>query len=69
MKTIIEEMGGSVCRRCINARYHVSLEPKDCSYALYKGICKTCGEMHHIVNSFSFFGKLKMLFAKRSEMK
>lgn len=62
MKKINEKLGSNVCRRCINKKFNVSLEPKDCSYWMYPNQCSVCGEVHNIVTGLSSSGKMKMLF-------
>ena len=62
MKRITEKLGTNVCRRCINKKFKVNLEPKDCRCWMYPGECSVCGEVHNIVTERSPSGKMKMLF-------
>ncbi len=64
MRKIISELGPTPCRRCINTRFKVHLEPKDCVYGYYMGCCSSCKRMHHIVLDLRLSGKLKTLFKK-----
>lgn len=62
MKTVIRDFGRPVCRRCINKRYHVNLQPQDFQYQEpYPRLCPNCKEVHHIVSGLSFTGKVKLL--------
>lgn len=46
---IEKAFGGRICRYCINSRYGMKLERKDCRYEKYSDICPSCGEWRHIV--------------------
>ncbi len=62
IRTVIKDFGRPVCRRCINQKYNVNLQPQDCEYdGPYAAICSNCDEVHHIVIGFSLSGKFKML--------
>ena len=57
---IRKKYGDYICRRCINKKYHVQLEPKDCVYGyLYK--CRCCGQERNIVVGFTPSGHARML--------
>ena len=62
MNSIQEALGGSVCRRCINRKYRVKLEPSDCIYGMYPSPCAVCGDVHNIVIGLRTGGKMKLLF-------
>lgn len=63
MSRIKKQYGDYICRRCINKRYHVNLQPQDCHYG-YMGFmreCPRCRQGHHIVDGLSFSGRIKTL--------
>lgn len=40
---------GHTCRRCINEKYHLKLERKNCMYARRPGMCTRCRQARNIV--------------------
>ena len=60
-----EEDFGKLCRNCINKKYHINLERKDCIYEIYSHACGDCGEMKHIVKGITFSARRKLLCGKR----
>ncbi len=61
MNRIRKELGQQVCRRCINQKYKVNLEPQDCDYYIYPAECSVCKQASNIVTGLRASGKLKML--------
>ena len=63
MSKIQKQYGDNICRRCINKRYHVNLQPKDCHYADmgFVKVCPRCRQEHHIVEGLTFSGRIKTL--------
>lgn len=59
---IYSDLGGVVCRRCINKYYRVNLEPRDCRYEMYPHTCTSCGSVRNIVDGFNMSGKVKLAF-------
>ena len=60
-KRIKKQFGDYLCRRCINAQYHVHLKREDCRYG-YSYVCPRCKAEQNIVVDFSPSGKWKVLF-------
>ena len=60
LKPVRDRFGDYICRRCLNRRYNVNLQPKDCR-EFYSGICPRCKEYHRLIVSLTATGKLKML--------
>ena len=60
-RRIKNKFGDNICRRCINRKYKVNLEPVDCRYG-YHYMCPCCKKVHNIVVGFSRSGRVKMLF-------
>ena len=58
---IRRRFGDNICRRCINKKYHVQLEPVDCRYG-YTHVCPCCKLSRNIVIGFTASGHAKMLF-------
>ncbi len=59
-KQIIADLG-MTCRTCLNRKYHLRLETKDCMYMRYLHLCPMCGEVKHIVQDISRTAGLKLL--------
>lgn len=53
---------GGQCRRCINERYDLNLQPYDCRYMIYASPCTGCGELSNIVEGVRFTGFFKLLW-------
>ena len=51
---------GTTCRRCINKKYALELEPADCIYLPYMYPCKKCGEMRNIVGKLRWRSRIKL---------
>ncbi len=59
-KQIVADLG-MTCRTCLNRKYHLRLETKDCVYKRYLYPCSMCGEIKHIVLDISWIAGLKLL--------
>ncbi len=64
MNKIYRELGDFPCRRCINKKFDVRLEPKDCIYLENEDYCSYCKNIRHIVVGLKMSGKIKMMFKK-----
>ena len=62
MEKVRSKIGGDICRRCINQRFHTYLQRQDCVYTSYPSRCRACKEMHYIVEGFSTASIFKRLF-------
>ena len=62
---IEKTFGGRICRHCINSRYGLKLERKDCRYMKHSDICPACGERRHIVKRLTLWGYLRGMGKKR----
>ncbi len=62
---IEKAFGGRICRYCINSRYGMKLERKDCRYEKYSDICPACKERKHIVKRLTLRGYLRGIGRKR----
>ncbi len=60
LERIRERYGANICRRCINELTGAALTPRDCIYEDAIDQCPRCGDAHHIVAGFRFFGRRKM---------
>lgn len=70
MSKYIKEAGGEhYCRRCLNERYRVDLQPSDCRYWFYPDTCAHCKNVGNVVNGFKLSGHIKLLRAKWSRKK
>lgn len=52
------------CRRYINRKYRLRLEPRDCYYWQYPAHCDDCGEVRNIVTGIRPLSKWKLWFKK-----
>lgn len=55
---------GKMCRACLNNKYHLHLEPRDCLYTRYSYPCPVCGEVKRTVRDISRIAGLKLLFGQ-----
>ena len=51
------------CRECLNNRFHIRLQRKDCCYWYYLSRCAYCGEAKNIVVRLNFWGRVKLFLA------
>lgn len=49
---------GNICRECLNKKYNIRLQPKDCDYEEYPHMCHKCGEVKIIVCEIRFIKRL-----------
>lgn len=56
---------GNSCRSCINKKYHVKLERKDCIYEYYPRMCPECNKVKNIVKDINFWSKIKLMFKRK----
>lgn len=60
-----ENISQRYCRGCINNRFHLRLERKDCFYYRYPGECEACHQVKHIVVGVVWKSRLKLLRGRR----
>jgi len=46
------------CRSCLNRKYGLKLQPKDCIYEHYPYVCPKCGEVKNIVKNIKLLRRL-----------
>ncbi len=50
------------CRHCINEKYGLNLQPRDCRYWHYLSECSHCKEVHNIVTDLTLSGIFKLFW-------
>lgn len=65
MACLRAEAFGTLCRRCINEKYQIQLERKDCIYMHYSYQCMSCKEVSHIVTGITLSARWKLLAGKK----
>jgi len=60
LEPVRKRFGDYICRRCLNEKYNVNLESRDCKYGYY-AVCPVCHQERHIVAALNTSGKMKML--------
>ena len=58
----LNENMGRACRSCLNEKFGVDLKPRDCSYSIYPGQCRICGEMKNIVQEIKWRKRIFLRF-------
>lgn len=56
---------GKCCRSCINKKYKIKLEPKDCIYMEYQYECQNCKKLQNIVLEVRGISRYKVWFGKK----
>ena len=54
-----------ICRDCMNRRYHLNLDRKECYYLDSPAQCKICGQVRKIVVDIKVTAKIKKWFRDR----
>lgn len=55
-RRIKKDLGG-ICRECLNKKYDLSLERKDCNYAHFPYVCDNCRNVKNIVCDINLLKK------------
>ena len=50
------------CRECLNTLYGLKLEPKNCVYEMYPGICSHCGMPRNVVTRLKKGARVAVAF-------
>ena len=60
--TLRKKALGRTCRRCINQKYRLNLDRRDCVYVKRPGICKNCRHSSHIVKGVRLLSLWRVWF-------
>ncbi|MGN0465791.1 MAG: hypothetical protein ACI4F9_05490 [Lachnospiraceae bacterium] len=60
LRRLRKEDFGELCRKCINEKYHINLQPEDCYYCIYKYECSQCKKVKNIVFDIGFLSRWKL---------